>query len=309
MQTLLIVGIDTLVGSNVALALSETFDVVGLAPEPPDLDPVRTAVCSWENANELASQIRSMRPDWIIYCGPMSRSSWEPAGDFGPVDQQATVHLAREAHHLGCGLTVISTDAVFGGPWLFHDEDEQPQAESWLATTALAIEAAATEHCPQALVVRTNAYGWTPGGQPAGLIERISSALQDGTPMPLEADRGATPILASDLAFILSDAYRKNLTGLYHIAGSERTSPYHLAVALADVLSLSGKVIKPVSHEPSGGTASETSLRVRRIHTALGKAMPMLRDGLMRLKEEREDGFADRIHAASRSAALRENVA
>jgi dTDP-4-dehydrorhamnose reductase len=308
-QTLLVAGLDSLVGTNLALTLSEDFDVVGLAAQPLRLDPVHANVCQLENADDVAAHIRSVQPDWIVYCGATARSSWDGVAHFGPGDRQAAVNVAREANASGCPLTMISTDAVFSGPWLFHDEEAPPRADGWLAQAALSTEAAVREHCPSSLIVRTHAYGWTQGSEHEGFLEPILEALESGTPISLEADRGATPILASDLSGLLAQAFRRQLTGLYHIAGSERTTPYQFAKELADVLALSADVLKPVCHEPPDGKACETSLRVRRIHAALGNAMPMLHDGLVRLAQQRENGFAERIHAARAEAVLCENVA
>lgn len=309
MQTLLIAGIDTLLGSNLALALGDEFKVVGLSAEPFRLDGVNSQACPLEKADDVAAAVRSTRPDWIVYCGPLSRSSWEPADTFGPGAQQAAVNLACEAGALGCVLTVISTDEVFSGPWLFHTEDEAPQGQGWRATAALAMEASVRERCPQSLVVRTHAYGWAPCLGGTGLIERIHTALESGSPLELEADRGATPILAADLADVLAAAFRKNLTGLYHVGGSERTSPYHLGLVLAERLSVSPDVLKPVPHEVVDGAVCETSLRTGRIRSALGIAMPMLRDGLVRLCHQRTNGVAERIHGARTPTAICESVA
>jgi dTDP-4-dehydrorhamnose reductase len=182
-------------------------------------------------------------------------------------------------------LIALSSDVVFSGPKMFHDEAA--------ATTSAHPAAAAVLQWEQtllaggALVARTCAYGWAPAGAQPGLVERIVHALRAGQPAPVDGQRFATPIFAADLAPLLLQAARRNLTGLYHLSGTERASTFRLANGLASLLGVS--LSRTVDGQPCRpGDASwlvETSLGSRRARRALDLPLPMLAEGLGRFVE------------------------
>jgi dTDP-4-dehydrorhamnose reductase len=119
--------------------------------------------------------------------------------------------------------------------------------------------------------------------------------------LQLEANRYATPILATDLAAALGEAYHKELTGLFHVAGSERTTPYGFGLAVSDVFALSPSCLQPTwrqAGDSNNPSPHETSLGTDRIRRALGRSMPMLYEGLQRLRQQRDNGFADRLRTS-----------
>src|SRR5688572_23950681 len=106
-------------------------------------------------------RIRSARPDWVVYCGRAAASSWEES-DIPEGDEANQVSLvARTVAEIGARMVVISSDRVFTGPRMFHDESEplgsDAHAQSLHSIEQAALAAAATHGV---LVVRTNAFGW-----------------------------------------------------------------------------------------------------------------------------------------------------
>jgi dTDP-4-dehydrorhamnose reductase len=207
---------------------------------------------------------------------------------------------ARAAKEFGCDLTLISSDAVFTGPWMFHREGSQCNCESPAAKILQLIEAEVAEGCPNALIVRTNAYGWSPLADEAGLVERVLQAAQEGEPLSLDCMRHATPILATDLADLLERAWFCRLEGLYHVAGGERVNPFRFACLLADQFHLpmsSFDAIETSLERRREFGAGETSLQSRKVRKALDVALPLVRDGLSRLYEQYVSGYRDRFGA------------
>jgi dTDP-4-dehydrorhamnose reductase len=302
-QRLLVTGVDGTIGANLALSLAGRFAVFGLFQRHPvSLPGCRTA--AWESAGTARwdALIRLERPHWIIHCGALASSSWDVPDECPDADHETRTCslLAKLAAELGSRLTVISSDAVFAGPRLFHDETA-PAANPHPFAQAVrgaedALEAA------DALVVRTHAYGWSPAGAPPGFAERVWQTLIKQGPVRFDPDRHATPILASCLAEYLDLAYRRGLQGRYHVAGAERISAYRFAIELATAFGLSGWGASadgdPLEHgEPDH--LHETSLSTRRAQRALGRPMPMLRDGLERFARQATDGFRARLQCGT----------
>ncbi|MFM8223032.1 MAG: hypothetical protein ACKOJF_29335, partial [Planctomycetaceae bacterium] len=108
----------------------------------------------------------------------------------------------------------------------FHRENGTCFCDSPQAVGYRQMEQAVLEANPQSLVVRTQAFGWSQVPGRTGLPERVVETLVAGGAVRLDCQRHATPILATDLADVLELARQKSLSGVYHVGGGERVSPF-----------------------------------------------------------------------------------
>lgn len=305
MEKIVVTGVDRALGSNLAVTFAERFEVVGLYHEHPvELDGCETAALPFDNPTELGSLLAHHRPDWVIHCGPTSRNAWDAGDemDLASEDSQLAVisALLGGTRALGARLTVMSTDAVFAGPRLFHEEHAPTGGLSWLGSVALRAEAMLEG--TGAMVVRSHAYGWSPVEQTADFVERLWQDLTGGVPRRVDYDRHATPILASDLAELLERAYRQNIRGLLHLSGAERTSPFRMAAELAVAFGLNGRHVQLEPYESCSSPKlplQETSLNTWRGRRLLKMAPPMLKEGLYRFADQASCGFRSRLTSST----------
>jgi len=310
---LLVAGIDTILGGNLAAWLSNRYQVVGLSWSGPlAIAGCETAACEPDSTDAARNWVSSERPQWIVYCGAPAESAWNiPAS---PLPRPEAVHVAgtwaRAAQEFGSEFCAVSSDAIFTGPWMFHRENGACFCESTPARILRLIEKEVLEVCPNTLLVRTNVFGLSPTPAVPGLVETIVNSLQDGQNLALDCMRHATPILATDFADVLDRAYRQKLRGVYHLAGGERINPFRFACLLADQFGLSMSnltaIETPFENRREYGTG-ETSLQTRRIRKALEAPLPLIREGLGRLYEQHVSGYRDRFGAVP--DAIREKVA
>ena len=296
---LIVTGVEGTLGGNLALALSERFSVLGLYHgRAISLDGCRTAPWQPDDPADWQATIRRESPRWIIHCGPLARSSWEvlPEIPDGTREGRFWGALARLAAELEARLTVLTTDAVFAGPRMFHAEPSPAASRRPLGRAAIEAERYLGEF-PQVLLARTHAYGWSPPGEEGGLVGRIWTSLVEGRREPLEVDRHATPILVADLAELLLEAHRRRLTGLCHLAGAERSTPHQFARRLARAFGLAADF--PAASAGETGPLDETSLATGLARQSLGRPMPMLCEGLDRLVRQAHNGYRSRLRARS----------
>lgn len=301
MDKLLVAGIDTILGANLAAWLANRYQIVGLSwGESLAIAGCETAPCDPDSPDAAHQWIASERPQWVVYCGAPAQSVWNlPAS---PVPRPEAVHVAgtwaRAAREFGSEFCAVSSDAIFTGPWMFHRENGTCFCESTPARILRLIENEICEVNPETLLVRTNAFGWSPTTASPGLVDTITDALREGQAVALDCMRHATPILATDFAEILELAYRQKLRGVYHLAGSERINPFRFACLLADQFGLSMSnltaIETPFENQRDYGTG-ETSLQTRRLRKALETPLPLVRDGLARLYEQHVSGYRDRF--------------
>lgn len=311
MERLLVTGVDTLLGSNLALALSDRCEVLGLhdcfAVESP---AVRTAAWNADSFDSLSAHFDEFHPQWLIHCGPLCGSSWdrEPDSQRARREPQVVARLASLASSWGATLIVVSSDAVFSGPRMFHDECSPATNSSHRAALVREMERAAAG--ADALVARTHAYGWACEPSMSGFAEQAFERISLGRGVFADGHSHATPILATDLAEILWQAHETRLRGLYHIAGAERTSSHRFVAELAASFGLD-------LPQPLDGPASsldfdphaETSLSSKRARRMLNVSTPLLREGLNRFVEQRQNGWHCAWHMPGSVSTLHEVAA
>lgn len=300
MDKLLLLGADSMLGANLALALEDRFDATGVSRQLAQVAGCRqTVVGDPLDAALISRLVAEEQPDWIICVGPTSRSSWEACADEQPANAPAVMQqLVAATAESGAALAIISSDAVFAGPRLFHEEQSRATADTAYARAALELEASlAGTH---ALVVRTHAYGWGPSPEHPSYIDAMVALLEAAAASPGDGLHYATPILATDLARLLAAAYEKDLHGLYHITGAERANQARFASELAAALDLQPPATATIAimAHAADRPIGETSLNTRRARRDLGLPMPLLREGLERLAAQRDNGFRARLRGA-----------
>lgn len=281
MNRLLITNMNGFLGAGLAAALADRFDVHGVGDHA--LNDVGCRMVGSPSA-EWPAMVRDVEPQWIIHCGCLARGSWDMDESHAERDQAANLAaLAAAACEAACRLTVLSTDSVFTGPRLFHREDAPLSEENPRIQHVCELETAAVN--AGALVVRTHAYGWGFAAADEGFAQWVWNSLDAGQTLRLSTDRHASPIFVDDLAELLLRAYRRNLRGLYHIAGGERTSQHRFAVELATACGFDAAQIELLPQETAAGgwmPREETSLDSGRARRALEAPLPLLREGLTR---------------------------
>jgi dTDP-4-dehydrorhamnose reductase len=308
-ERLLITGVDHALGANLALEWAGRAEVMGLYGRHAVACP-SLVTAAWDGADvaTFASICAAWQPRWIVHCGPLSAASWDPIDRALDArgEPQIVARLAEIAHESGARLAVLSSDVVFAGPRMFHEETFPTGNTTPRAVLTRTMERALEDS--GALVVRTHAFGWSPVAAQAGFAELTARCLADGQDFVADGRRYATPILASDLAELLWRAYELRLCGLYHLAGAERTSAFRFASELAAALDLERPAGNPPLAQPDGAEHEETSLNSRRARRALERATPLLAEGLRRFAAQAENGWLQAWSSSSRPE-LRHEVA
>ena len=305
MDKILIVGTDTIVGGNMAAWLAPRYQVLGLSwGDAVAVEGCESAECDPQSLDAAQQWLASERPHWTVFCGVGSQSCWELPQLRLPDahDIRLAGAWAKAAKDVGSEFSLISSDAVFTGPWLFHREASSHFCETPPAKMYRLIEKEVADNNEQALIARTNVFGWSPTLRSAGLVERIISGLEQDQPVALDCMRHATPILSTDFVEVLERAYQQRLQGLYHIAGAERVNPFRFACLLADLFQLpmqSLQALEPSMEQRRQFGAGETSLQTKRIRKVLDMPLPLIREGLHRLHDQYVSGYRDRFQIGS----------
>ena len=298
MDTILVVGVDSLVGANIAVSLTGLQPVVGVALKSEAAAAgMAQEVCRSSSPDVIRRLVDRIAPDRIVFCGPGATTGWSTQRPQETDLACATAWFTALADH-SAPLTAISSDAVFTGPWMFHSENSDSVCQSTEAKILRDMEAAAIAHRGDALIIRTHAFGWSPTND--GWLEQILQSLEQQQPLSLDCVRHASPILATDLIAVLLKAWQTGLTGTYHIAGAERVNPVQFARRLAHEFALPFAAMagsESLTDRATGYGRGETSLQTRKVRRALGMGLPLFSEGMERLYRQHLDGYRSRLQA------------
>lgn len=307
MEKVLIVGVECVAGANLAAVFAPSFETTGLATT----SAVRIEQCRISQLQQFdfataAQIIQTEQPDEVVFCGSAARSCWDsPDTQIGSLDDTHAAAWASAAAQSGAGFTFISSDAVFTGPWMSHNEKDDHFCDTPQAILIRQAETAVREACPEALIVRTNVFGWSTDETRSGFAESILTHAENGQPIELDGLRHSAPILASDLAAVLLKAWEAGQTGVLHIAGAERINPCQFAVRVASLAGLENPTFDQqarLSRPVTGFGRGETMLDCRKARRKLGVSMPMIDEGIGRMLEQRENGFLAQLRSEAATA-------
>lgn len=260
----LIVGIDTVAGRSLAKSLVHESDVSGLWFANPEF----IAGCQARRLDPDALLEQIAEADAIVFCGGAAQSSWDADfGDFEREDDWLAACIAA-IDSSAQRLIFISSDAVFCGPWLFHDDDSSSLAADELARRLLKQESC-VKAVSDSLIVRTNVLD----ASGESFLNAADDAISAGNPIKIEASIFATPIAAANFGEALATCITSGTSGYVNIGGAERLTPFQFAMALANHLSLDTSSIEPLA---TNRGARERSMRCQRLRLEHKQSPPLM---------------------------------
>jgi dTDP-4-dehydrorhamnose reductase len=268
---ILIVGIDTDAGRSLAEKISGTCELEGLWFSTPTI----VSGCAAARVNKTSLNEHVADATTVIFCGAASQSSWNRNfGTFRPEEKWLTPCVLA-AKTSGTRLVFVSSDAVFAGPWVFHDDDSVAHAEDAVAQQLRGFESQ-VQQLKDSLIVRTNLV------DSEGVVQRAVRAVENGRTVSVDATTYATPVVPDEFTSSLVECLKAKMTGYVNIAGAERTSPFHLVTLLATNLECDARrvVAKFNADQPV-----ERSLRCLRLRTELNQRSSLLKDTLEQLAD------------------------
>ena len=203
------------------------------------------------------------------------------------INVAATRTLLRAAKKTRSYFIYVSTDFVFDGKDGPYDEGAMTNPiNDYGESKLLAEEMVKMSGLHWAIVRTVLLYGGKiPGGRP-NFIQWVKDKLSAGETIKVVDDQFRTPTYVEDLAKGIILVLMKHAKGVYHISGKEMCTPYQLAVTVANLLQLDGRLIEKVTaasfSEPAKRPA-KTGFIITKAVKELGYVPVKLEDGLKRV--------------------------
>lgn len=234
-----------------------------------------------------------VQPQIIINTvGPVNLERCEEEPSYArKIAVDTAVNVARSAKERGARLIHISTDHLFDGKSSMYSEDDAAAPVNIYGKMKLEAEEKMLQLNPEAAIVRTNFYGWSPLSHPPTFGEWIYNSLKTKTPIKLFTDYYFTPIEVTYLAESLEEVARSDFYGIVNIAGSERCSKYEFGMVLSTVFGIDSGCITAGTMEPGVFKAKrqkDLSLSTEKFKRIFKGKLPGLREGLLRFYKNKK---------------------
>jgi dTDP-4-dehydrorhamnose reductase len=142
---------------------------------------------------------------------------------------------------------------------------------------------------PDALILRTNFYGWSvTGGK--GILDFFVNSFRRGTAITGFTDYSVSSLYVGDLVDAMVEAIGRDTSGVLHTVASDAASKYDFGLAVAREFSLDSQVMTPgiLSDDPTLSVRGRNMhLSTAKIEGLLGRPMPSTFSGLARARAEK----------------------
>ncbi len=244
---------------NWALEMRDQYTIIlGMHKRNVVLSSMDSQYCPLDPIDELTAYLDSTQPDIVIHTAGLTNVEECEANP--ELAQLVNVNLSENVAKACAKLKIthvhISTDHLFSGDKKLITEEESVAPLNVYAQTKAEAEQRVLDSNPDALIIRTNFYGWGPTYRQS-FSDYIFTALSKGDNPTLYQDTFYTPILAGEVARTVHDLIKHHVNGIFNVVGDERLSKYEFGLKMASHFQFDSKLINP-------GFLADQSLMVRR---------------------------------------------
>lgn len=301
MDRLVVTGGSGLLGSNLAYLASSKFDTrMTYNAHPVNIRNCTGVKMDLRDRKSVMTVLREFNPHAIIHTAALLPAKLcEENPDLArAIHVDGVKYLCEAAEEGGAKLIHISTDWIFDGTKERYKEEDEANPVNEYGRSKLEgeriIQASGVAHC----IVRTSIYGWNLRINKLCYTEMVLDRLVKNEEFQAPDDQFFAPILVNILAEALFEIYAKGIGGVLHVTGSEACSRYHFCQTVAQVFGLNRDLIKPIriTREYFGvAIPTHQSLDVTRAKSRLETHLPSIRDGIVKWKQLRDEGYVDRL--------------
>jgi len=287
----LVLGASGFLGSYAGFALNAAgWTVTGVSRKPLEFYP---SVASIEGLDDVPSLIRGGNWDVIINCVALANheACEEKPEEARLLNVELPALWAAVAGESSARFVHFSTDAVFDG------KSNEPYGEGDFASppsvygrTKLQGEQAVLAANSEALVFRTNFFGWSQSGE-KGILDFFARGIETGTAMTGFSDYIVSSLYTGDLFDLLVEAVRKEAAGLFHLTSSTPLSKYDFGIVVAQALEGDVSLVQQgllAEQSTLGNRGHNLGLSVTKLHELLGHSIPSTIQGIARALAERQ---------------------
>lgn len=285
---------------NWALAIRNRYSVtLGLHERDISLAGVETRRIDLESVDQLVRTFETVQPQVVIHtAGFTNVEGCEAKPDLAHhINVELAATIAQACAKLELPLVHISTDHLFSGEESLVDETQPVVPKNVYGRTKAEAEFRVLEAHAQALVIRTNFYGWGPSYR-RSFSDVVIESLRSGKELNLFKDVFYTPILIEAATQVVHDLIKLKVSGIFHVVGDERITKYEFGLKVAEEFNLDPRLIKPgflTNQVALVQRPHDMSLSNQKTCNLLGRKLGGVYEHIARLHQQEQNWLAPEI--------------
>lgn len=243
-SNLLLVGGTGLVGSRVVDLLNDQFDLI--YPTAEQLDVTKQ--------EQVKKAILEIKPDLILYAVGFTNVDLAERlkEECYLLNVKSVEFFVTESARLNIPLYYLSTDYVFDGTQedrSYTEEDIPNPVEAVYAKSKRAGELVALNGSNINGIVRLIMPFSAVHSAKLDIARLVLDKLKKGQKISAVADQKINPVFVDDLVYALEKILQERVSGIYHVAATNFTTPYDFMVEIAKQFSLPKDLILETTFE------------------------------------------------------------
>ena len=301
-EDVLITGGSGLLALNWALTIREKFNVtLGLHDRRINLKGTRSILLNLDSKEALKQALEALQPQLVIHAaGLTSIEKCEANPTLAKyINVDLTKNLATVCAILNIPMVYISTDHLFLGNESLVQEDYPVSPVNIYAKTKAEAETCVLASDAEALIIRTNFYGWGTSYRQS-FSDMVINHLRAGKKISLFKDIYYTPMLVEPLAHTVHELVQKKAKGIFNVVGDDRISKYNFGLRLAAEFNLDNGLIdegKIIDKPFLVNRPHDMSLYNQKVSNYLGRKIGGLDEHISKLRVQEVNGFAKELQA------------
>ncbi len=291
MNRIMITGVSGFFGWNLFHCLKSRYRILGMyGCHRPRITGGKLFPLDIRDGTAVDRVCREFTPEIIIHAAAVTSpaecmNNKERARE---INVTGTENIARAAREKDARLIFISTDRVFDGKKGDYNETDIPLPLGHYGKTKLAGEELVRAITPDYLILRLPLMYGPPSPFHGSFLEFMLEGFRSQSTINLFTDQYRTPLYVEDagrgIELILD---HPELTGLYHLGGSERVNRADFGYRMAEIFGLDPAIINQIRMDERSSippTPADVSLNSDKLFRAIGFRGRNVTDGLVALK-------------------------
>ncbi|QID16967.1 SDR family oxidoreductase [Nitrogeniibacter mangrovi] len=297
---IIITGGSGLLAVNWCATMRDRFDVVlAFHERMPALAGSVGHVLDLSSRVQIQAALDEFEPQAVIHAaGCTSVEGCEKAPELARhVNVELAENVAWACASRATPLVHISTDHLFAGDRPMATEETPVAPQNVYGATKAEAEVRVAKVCPEALIIRTNFYGWGTSYRQS-FSDAIIGAVRQGRRISLFDDVYYTPILAESLIETSHALLERGASGVFNVVGSERLTKLQFGLMLAEVFALDASPIHrgAIADVPNlVARPRDMSLSNEKVRSVIGQDVGSVKDQLARLRQQALSGLASEL--------------